>query len=69
MKAEKDWMQFESSGSINDYLQYRSRVEEEAMLARTEVQNTREQEPDGGITTSERLHFTDGNGAAGGSYR
>lgn len=34
MDGEKDWMHFERSGSIIDYLNYREKVEQEARKAR-----------------------------------
>ena len=57
---DKDWMRFEHSGSVSDYLHYRDCVESEALLAR----DRREEEHN-----RERLHPADRDGAAGQSYR
>lgn len=56
----EDWMKFESTGSVSDYLNYRNRVEEEARSARSD------QEEEG---SRERLHPVDRNGIASRSYR
>ncbi len=57
---DESWMKFESSGSVADYLNYRNRVEEEALQARGY-----KKEEDG----RERLYPADRHGAASQSYR
>ncbi|MDO5572885.1 MAG: hypothetical protein Q4G60_02770 [bacterium] len=56
---DENWMKFENSGSVSDYLNYRNRVEAEAELA------WKRKEESG----SERLYPSDRHGTAGGSYR
>ncbi len=56
---DENWMRFENTGSVNDYLNYRNRVEEEALQAI----NSREEE-----NNRERLHPVDGNGATVRTY-